>query len=99
MSKQYQEENNQLHAKIKSHQEELLYHRKRIEQLNLLRKSEYDVRMIERYAVCRDVVTKLCPLDTKRYVLIKKIAKVIYGLIKRSCREESNRSTCDIGGG
>lgn len=99
LSKQYQEENNQLHAKIKSHQEELLYHRERIEQLNLLRKSEYDARMIERYAVCRDVVTKLCPLGTKRYVLIKKIAKVIYGLIKRSCREESNRSTCDIGGG
>lgn len=99
LSKQYQEENNQLHAKIKSHQEELLYHRERIEQLNLLRKSEYDARMIERYAVCRDFVTKLCPLGTKRYVLIKKIAKVIYGLIKRSCREESNRSTCDIGGG
>lgn len=99
LSKQYQEENNQLHAKIKSHQEELLYHRERIGELNLLRKSEYDARMIERYAVCRDVVTKLCPLGTKRYVLIKKIAKVIYGLIKRSCREESNRSTCDIGGG
>lgn len=99
LSKEYQEENNQLHAKIKSHQGELLYHRERIEQLNLLRKSEYDARMIERYAVCRDFVTKLCPLGTKRYVLIKKIAKVIYGLIKRSCREESNRRTCDTGGG
>ncbi|WP_290432769.1 glycosyltransferase [uncultured Parasutterella sp.] len=97
LSKQYQEENNQLHAKIKSHQEELLYHRERIEQLNLLRKSEYDARMIERYAVCRDFVTKLCPLGTNRYVLIKKIAQVIYGLIKRGCQRERTRSSCDIG--
>ena len=101
LSKQYQEENNRLHAKIKSHQEELLYHRDRIGQLNLLRRSGYDARMIECYAVCRGFVTKLCPLGTKRYVLIKKIAKLIYGLIKRGCRDESNRRSCDIecGGG
>ena len=86
LSKRYQEENNRLHAEIKSHQEELLYHRERIEQLNLLRKSEYDARMIERYAVCRDFVVQLCPLGTKRYILIKKIAKLIYGLIKQDGR-------------
>ncbi|WP_303325638.1 glycosyltransferase [Turicimonas muris] len=96
LSKQYQEENNRLHAKIKSHQEELLYQRERIEQLSPLRKSEYDARMIERYAVCRDFVVQLCPLGTKRHVLIKKFAKLIYGLIKRGCRDESNRRSCDI---
>lgn len=78
-------------------QDELICSQEYIQQLNLLRKSEYDARMIERYAVCRDFVTKLCPLGTNRYVLIKKIAQVIYGLIKRGCQRENTRSSCDIG--
>lgn len=78
-------------------QDELLCSQEHIQQLNLLRKSEYDKRMIERYATCRDFVVRLCPLGTTRYFVVKKIAKVIYRLIKRYSRAEMNQSL--LGGG
>lgn len=102
--KSHQEEIKNSREKIWQHQkenrliqDELLYHLERIDQLNLLSKSEYDKRMIERYATCRDFVVRLCPLGTTRYFVVKKIAKVIYRLIKRYSRAEMNQSL--IGGG
>lgn len=103
--KSYQEEIKSSREKIWQHQkenrliqDELLYHLERIDQLNLLSKSEYDKRMIERYTTCRDFVVRLCPLGTTRYFVVKKVAKVIYRLIKRYSGAEMNQSLLRGGG-